>query len=48
MKKMRFSNELKVYNLIRQNYLTLKGLYDTLELMHSKAIFILKNSWSNF
>jgi hypothetical protein len=46
MKKIRFSNELKVYNLVRQNYLALKGLYDTLGLSHSNAIYIHKSSWA--
>ena len=45
LKKIRFSNELKVYNMVRQNYLALKGLYDTLGLSHSKAIYIHRNSW---
>lgn len=47
-KKMKFSNELKVYNLIRQNYLTLKGIYEALGLNESKAIFIYRSNWQTF
>ena len=48
MKKLRFSNEIKVYNLIRQNYLTLKAIYETLRLKDSNAVYIHRNCWPNF
>jgi hypothetical protein len=47
-RKNSLKNEIRFFNIVRQNYLLLKNLYSTLDVSSSKAVYIHKNQWEHF
>ena len=47
-KKYNLNNEIKFYRALRQNFLTLKSLYDVLFLDKTPTVYISRNSWPQF
>jgi len=48
IRKNSLKNEIRFYNMVRQNYLMMKGLYHSLGVESSKAVYIHKNQWDCF